>query len=408
MTDLTEDAEPQGGSRRFGRRAITLFGLIFALSVGEGGARFLSPIYLAEQGSAVGSIGLSLSVFGASALAARFLIGSTFRASAVRLTIAISAAASTTALFLMTTTSSIALFTILIGIHGVGWGVLATVLLTLVISGKKRRSTAALIGFYVGVEGLGRTGSPVLAGILGESLGPAAGMRVLTTIFAVTALVGVALLHDAPVPPTTDDTPKRRRINLYRFRYVPLAAWVAALTGFYLNTTNAVLNTFFPLLGVSLGFSLSQVGVLAGSRSAVSAMIRFVAHRVFDWVPFRVQFVPLYLLNAVSASLIGIVTMLPVQYLLWMPNGASRGILRVGSMAQAIEDSDEERASATAALIGAGYDTGRIVGPAVGGLVATVVGLSTMFVVMPIFFVVLILPLALWARQDSSPPSDAA
>jgi MFS family permease len=218
----------------------------------------------------------------------------------------------------------------------------------------------------------------------------------------------VALLHDAPVPPTTDDTPKRRRINLYRFRYVPLAAWVAALTGFYLNTTNAVLNTFFPLLGVSLGFSLSQVGVLAGSRSAVSAMIRFVAHRVFDWVPFRVQFVPLYLLNAVSASLIGIVTMLPVQYLLWMPNGASRGILRVGSMAQAIEDSDEERASATAALIGAGYDTGRIVGPAVGGLVATVVGLSTMFVVMPIFFVVLILPLALWARQDSSPLSDAA
>jgi MFS family permease len=187
-----------------------------------------------------------------------------------------------------------------------------------------------------------------------------------------------------------------------------LAAWVAALTGFYLNTTNAVLNTFFPLLGVSLGFSLSQVGVLAGSRSAVSAMIRFVAHRVFDWVPFRVQFVPLYLLNAVSASLIGIVTMLPVQYLLWMPNGASRGILRVGSMAQAIEDSDEERASATAALIGAGYDTGRIVGPAVGGLVATVVGLSTMFVVMPIFFVVLILPLALWARQDSSPLSDAA
>ena len=60
MTDLTEDAEPQGGSRRFGRREITLFGLIFALSVGEGGARFLSPVYLAEQGSTVGSIGLSL------------------------------------------------------------------------------------------------------------------------------------------------------------------------------------------------------------------------------------------------------------------------------------------------------------------------------------------------------------
>jgi len=136
MADLADEPpEQEKGFRRFSRTEITLFAMIFALSVGEGGARFLSPVYLADRGSSVGSIGLSLSVFGASALGARFLIGSTFQASAVRLTIAISALASTTALLLITTTSSIAVFTLLIAIHGVGWGVLATVLLTLVISG---------------------------------------------------------------------------------------------------------------------------------------------------------------------------------------------------------------------------------------------------------------------------------
>ena len=404
MADAPDDSPEPG--RRFNSIDLTLFGLIFALSVGEGGARFLSPVYLSDQGSSIGSIGLSLSVFGASALVARLVIGSTYRASALRLTLAMSALASTVALFLISTVSSTAVFTVLIAIHGAGWGVLSTVLLTQVIAGR-RHSTTAIIGFYVGLEGLGRTGAPVLAGILGGALGPAAGMRIHTALFATAALVGLTLLRDSPTEDaqtrSVGDRSKRRKwIDVARFRVVPLAAWVAAITGFYLNTTNAVLNTFFPLLGLTLGFSLGQIGTLAGVRSAVSALIRFVAHRLFDRVPFRVQFVGLYLLNAFSASLIGMVVLYPIQFLLWIPNGASRGVLRVGSMAQAMEESDEASASATSALIGAGHDVGRIVGPAAGGLVASAFGLSTMFVVMPLVFVALILPLALRARVEAN------
>ncbi|MCG8590337.1 MAG: MFS transporter [Proteobacteria bacterium] len=388
--------------RRFSYTELVLFGLIFALSVGEGGARFLSPVYLEGQGAAIGSIGLALSGFGAAALAARFLIGSTFQASAIRLTIAISAAASAASLYLITTTSSILAFSVLIAIHGLGWGVLATVLLTLIIAGKEKGSAAVIIGFYVGVEGLGRTGSPILAGILGGAYGPSTGMRIHTALFVVTAIAGIALLRDARPAETEDpDRATRPRIDLARFRHVPLAAWVAALTGFYLNTTNAVLNTFFPLLGLTLGFSLGQIGWLAGARSAVAALIRFVAHKAFDVIPFRILFVPLYVINAASASLIGAIAVYPVQFFLWVPNGASRGVLRVGSMAKAMEDSDDQSASATAALIGAGYDVGRIVGPATGGLVAAAVGLDTMFVAMPLFFLAVILPMALATQRRS-------
>jgi predicted MFS family arabinose efflux permease len=400
---VTEPDPPESGKkkqRRFSKTELTLFGLILMLSIGEGGARFLSPVYLADRGSAVGSIGLSLSMFGAAALAARLLVGSTFQATAVRLTVLTAGLASTVSLLLITTTSSIGVFTVLIGIHGVGWGVMATVLLALVIGGKEKRAAAAVIGFYIGIEGLGRTGSPILAGILGGAFGPSTGMRIHTVLFAVTVAVGLVLLRDAPALQRTDDEPSNaRRFDIGRFRHVPLAAWVAALTGFYLNTTNALLNTFFPLLGLTLGFSLAQIGTLAGSRSAVSALVRFGAHRAFDRIPFRIQFVPLYLLNAMSASLIGVVTFYPAQFLLFVPNGASRGVLRVGSMANAMEDSEETSAGATAALIGAGYDVGRIIGPAVGGLVAAAVGLSTMFVTLPLVFVGIILPMALWTRR---------
>ena len=399
---MTEGRHNAESSRSEGvtRQELTLLVMIFLLSVGEGGARFLSPVYLSDNGAAVGSIGLSLSVFGAAALGSRLFIGLTFKASTVRATIAVSGLASSAALYVITTTTSITTFTILIGIHGFGWGVLATVLLTLVLRNKGTRSATAVIGWYVGVEGLGRTGSPVLAGIVGGAFGPATGMRIHTTIFAVTALAGVLALRNGPVPPSEASDDRSRRLDIRRFRYVPLAAWGAFLTGFYLNTTNAVLNTFFPLLGLSLGFSLGQVGLLAGSRSAVSAVIRFFVDRILKIVSYRILFIPLYLLTAITTGLIGTVTIYPAQFLLWVPNGASRGLLRVGSMGQAMQHSDDDQASATAALIGAGYDIGRIVGPAVGGAVATALGLSTMFVVMPIFFVALILPIAVRTRPQ--------
>lgn len=394
-------------ARRLNRTEVTLLVMIFALSVGEGGARFLSPVYLSNQGITVGSIGLSLSMFGVAALASRLVIGGIFRASAVRMTVALSGLASTGALFLITTTSSVPVFTLLIAIHGVGWGILSTVLLTLVLQGKGKRSAAAVIGVYVGVEGLGRTGAPAIAGLLGGSLGVTNGMRVHTLIFAAAALVGVVLFRDADPPEiTAGRSGGFPRLDLKRFRSVPSAAWVAMLTGFYLNTTNAVLNVFFPLLGLSLGFTLGQVGVLAAARSAVSAVIRFAASGIFKIVPFHILFIPLYLINAVSTALIGTVTVYPLHFLLWIPNGASRGVLRVGTMARSMQDSDDDNAVATAALIGGGGDAGRIMGPAIGGLVAAGIGLSAMMVVMPMIFVLVLLPIALRARTpDPDPPA---
>jgi predicted MFS family arabinose efflux permease len=402
VSESNPKVEPVIDEKQEQRIRRTLFGLIFVLSVGEGGARFLTPVYFSDNGSEVGAIGLSLSAFGVAALASRFVIGTMFSASTVRLTIALSALASAGALLLLTFSSSILVGTVLLAVHGVGWAVFATVLLTLVLSGKSKSSAASVIGFYVGVEGLGRTGAPVLAGLLGQGFGPAIGIRINVLIFVGAAAVAVALLRDAPpVAPSDDDESKKKYVNLSRFRFVPLAAWTAALTGFYLNTNNAVLNTFFPLLAATLGFTLVQAGTLAGARSLVSALIRFVAAKAFDRIPFRVQMVPLFLTNAVTASLVGNVTIYWAHFLLWMPNGATRGVLRVGSMAEAMEESDDDSASATAALIGMGYDGGRIIGPAVGGTVASIVGLSTMFTVMPIFFVSLILVIALAGQARS-------
>jgi MFS family permease len=379
--------------------------MIFALSVGEGGARFLAPVYLAEQGNELIGIGFSVSIFGAAAMASRLGIGLTFTNSGVRTTMAVGAVASTVALYLVPATSSIMTFTLLMAVHGFGWGILATVMLTLVLQDRGKRTAAAVIGFYIGVEGLGRTVAPAVAGFVGGLYGTTWGIRFHATIFGLAAMTGLFLLRNYDMPSSIDPRGASGRVHLGRFRNMPLTVWVAALTGFYLNAINALLYTFFQILGLSFGFRLGQIGFLATARSAVSAVIRFFGAGVFSRVPMTVLVIPLFLINAVSMALIGSVTFYPAQFLLWLPNGATRGLLRVGTMAGAMEDSDPEEAVATAALIGAGYDAGRIAGPAVGGVVAAAVGLQAMFIVVPAVFMLVILPLVvIIGRRDSGDP----
>ena len=133
-------------------------------------------------------------------------------------------------------------------------------------------------------------------------------------------------------------------------------------------------------------------------RDLLSALIRFVVDRILKVLQFRLLVIPLYLVTAITTGLIGSVTVYPVQFLLWIPNGASGGVLRVGTMAHAMQAVDDSSASAAGAMIGAGYDMGRIVGPALGGLAAAAFGLPTMFIVMPAFFIALILPITLRTR----------
>lgn len=390
--------------RSMSRNEITLLLMILTLSVGEGGARLLSPVYLNEAGYSAGLIGVSMSSFGVAALGARVFVGMAYRPTTARTTIIVSALASASALIAITATDSITVFAVLMSVHGFGWGVLATVLLTLVLQGDgsaKKRSAATVIGVYVGVEGIGRTGAPAVAGLLGGWLGPATGIRTHGLILLAAAIAGAMILTGVSGP---DERPanRPRKQGVRKFRGAPVAAWSAFLTGLYLNTTNAVLNNFFPILGLSLGFSLPQIGLLLTSRSAVSAIIRFWVDRILKVVSFKVLFVPLYVLTAATTALIGGLTVYPAQFFLFMPNGASRGLLRVGSMARAMDATPDESASTTAALIGAGYDIGRIAGPAMGGLVASQLGLPAMFVAVPLVFLTAILPLAIRAQRGQS------
>jgi len=222
-------------------------------------------------------------------------------------------------------------------------------------------------------------------------------------------------------------------------RGLPLAVWVAALVAAYLNIMNGLLQSFFPLLGLALGLSIAQIGTLSSIRSAISAIARFGAGWLFSrvratrlhlpllglalglsiaqigtlssirsaisaiarfgagWLFSRVRATRLHLpLLAVSAATLALIPSAG-SYLLNVPlfamNGVSRGLLRVTSGAAAMESTRRDQAGLTAAVMTAGLDVGKMIGPLIGGIVAAAIGLDWMFRTVPLAFLLVMVAL---------------
>jgi MFS family permease len=116
-----------------------------------------------------------------------------------------------------------------------------------------------------------------------------------------------------------------------------------------------------------------------------------------------VALLPTYL--SVFRAIPSVISSFALQVPLFLIAGLSRGLLRVTGSADAFEGvgDDERRHGVTAALLYGGLDLGKIAGPVIGGVVAGLFGIATMFRVVPLGFLVLYVALAIPARRALGP-----
>jgi MFS family permease len=187
---------------------------------------------------------------------------------------------------------------------------------------------------------------------------------------------------------------------------LPLAVWVGVLVMFFINGLNAVTNTFHPVIALAAGLSLTQIGALSSVRSWASSSSRFGSGPVFSRFEPANLTLPLVVAGSLATSAIpSVISSFALQIPLFVVAGLSRGLLRVTGSADAFEGvgDDERRHGVTAALLYGGLDLGKIAGPVIGGVVAGAFGITTMFRVVPLGFLVLYLALALPARRALRP-----
>lgn len=382
----------------------------------EGALRFLVPLNLDARGQSPQSIGLVVFAFSLSSLLARGVTATLYRPDRARRLIVVAGLASTVAYLLTPFVRETWVFAALMSIDGFGWGVATTSLLAVMMTSTPREiSPAVAMGWFIGFQGLAFAVATTVAGLLADRFTIQTAMLILATVPVIAAtLVSLRLppaIRGERVEPLVADPDeaeirvmtRARRLVAGGFRAVaalPFPVWAAAVTAVYLNVMNGLLSTFFPLLGLALGLSIAQIGMLSSTRSAVSSVARFGAGWLFGHVSAHRLHLPLLAVSAGTLAMLPLIPSYALQFPGFALNGMSRGLLRVTTSAAAMESLDGTRAGLAAAVMTAGLDVGKMIGPLIGGFVAGAFGLGAMFQIVPLVFLALYAVIYVLAPRD--------
>jgi hypothetical protein len=238
----------------------------------------------------------------------------------------------------------------------------------------------------------------VLGGFIADQIGLGPTFYVLAVTPLVGALLMVRTSQVLEQPAEEAERPSWRLLG-----QMPLALWAGVLVMFFINGINALQNTFYPVLAVAAGLSLTQIGAASSLRSWASSSSRFGSGPLFQRFDPAGLTLPLIVLGTLATVAIpSVIDSFLLQIPLFLFTGLSRGLLRVTGSADAFDAVGDRGHGLTSALLYGGLDLGKIVLPVVGGVVAHAWSIATMLRVVPIGLLLLYLALALPARRRAA------
>jgi MFS transporter, DHA1 family, multidrug resistance protein len=392
-------------SKRLTFRALApVYISVFLFVAGNAALSVLIPVYLSQRVHLdVATIGALVGVFGAASLVARLPVGLAYSVERGRVFLLVGGALTAAAFAGAPFVSDPLLFGVLMALNGLGWSMATTAQLALLVARPPGEvSTAAAMGWFSGATGLGNMVGGVLGGVTADLIG----LRPTFFLLAVTPLLGALLMTRSVGASTAIVRGPRQRVRVgsaWRLLLsMPVAVWAGVLVMFFINGLNAVTNTFHPVLAIGAGLSLTQIGALSSIRSWASSSSRFGSGPLFERFDPAGLTLPLVIVGTIATCLIpSVIASFLIQIPLFAFAGLSRGLLRVTGSADAFDavGADDRRHGLVSALLYGGLDLGKIVLPVVGGAVAGVWSIATMFRVVPLALLLLYLALALPARR---------
>lgn len=390
-------AAPRGA-----RALVPLYAASAVLTVGEGSFALLVPPYMHSRHISAVVIGAAISVYGVVSLASRLPAGAIYRSHRAWWLIAAGCTLSSIAFALITRTAHPALLTFFVALDGAGFAIATTANMAALIERRPEGGNAgSIMGWYTGSLGAGYS----IAGFAGGSLGDAVGAGDAILILALVPLLAGVLLSVAvrrTVPARVDDGSAAPSASWWRhLRHVPPLVWLAFFVTLYINLVSGVVLTFFPIYGLAIGLSLTQIGFLQGIHGATAAAVRFLSGLVFRWVSYERTLPLMVVLSGLSVAAIGGVKLLVVLGVAWGMLGLTRGLLRVSSAALVMDEAGETdaRRGAASGIYLAGLDLGKVLGPLAGGVGAQTIGLRATFLVASASFPVVYFVLAALLRR---------
>jgi MFS family permease len=395
---------------RGGSALIPLYVASAILTTGEGSFNLLVPPYMKEQHVPEVLIGTAVSIYGLMSLASRIPAGALYRSERAWSLIFGGCALSSLSFVLISQTSNAALLATWVALDGVGFAVATTAIMAALIERRPEGTNAgAIMGWYTGSIGAGYALAGFLGGALGDALGPGPAMFVLALVPLTAGVLLAAIVRGTtPAAAAVEEGEElAKRSWLHGFRGIAPLVWLAFFVTLYINLVSGVVLTFFPIYGLAIGLTLTQVGALQGIHAAVAAGVRFLSGIFFRFVSYQRTLPLMVLVSGLSVAAIGGTEVFVLLAIAWGALGLTRGLLRVASAALVMDeagDVDSKRGAASGVYL-AGLDLGKVLGPLIGGIGADTIGLRSTFLVVSVAFPVVyfILAAALRRRRELAP-----
>lgn len=401
------------GPSRAWRSLVPIYAAVTLFAVGEQALHVLVSPYLREElGQGPGAIGLIIAVFGIASLVSRIPVGAIYRFDRALALLVLGGCLSSLAFLLVPLAPGPVTFAGLMAVDGLGWAVVTTIHLTVLVATRPAGlPTTAAMAWYSGSQGVGNALGGVTAGALADAFGYDAAFLALAGLPAVATVVMMAALRrrasaDVVRAPDVGKEPNGLAAMFRSIRDLPPVVWAGVVIMFFINFQSGLLNALHPVLALAAGLSLTQIGSLASFRSLASSVVRLASGPVFTRSGRRLPLtMPLAVLSACAVVAIPSVrTSFALQVPLFLFVGLSRGLLRITGSADAIDGvGDREREHGmTAAVLTGGLDLGKIAGPAIGGGVASLLGVAGAFRVLPLVLLGLYVVLVTVARRHAA------
>ncbi len=369
----------------------TRYAFIVFLTAADGTAHILVAPYLQSQGYDYTAIGLLVGVVSVFSLLSRLPGGMAYRPHRARALMAGSLVIfGLTCLAFPLATSSV-LFGLLLAIFGATAGVATTVNLAIFMEAIPAGSSKhKAMAFYAGTLSGGHMIGNLSGGMAGDHLGYTGAFQ-LAAVYAVAGLGLLALdrlevsehYRLAPIAAPLEGWVERVRKPLRAMSEPGVVA--LSMVSFLQVFLHSSAATFFPLYGLSIGLSLTEIGLIKSAHSLTNAFARPLAGAPVQVLGAeRVSYIGLAAV-AVGVAIIPTQTSMVVLLGLHVVIGLLRALVMVANTVS-LADVDETRMSRGLAsgLFSASKDLGGLTSPVISGAAASLIGLASMMILMPL------------------------
>lgn len=381
---------------------------VIAVTAQQNVAGFIVPPFLQSAQFPVAMIGSLISLGPVLALASRIPIGLAYTDKRARALMSLALLAMAACNFLYPYAVTSLTFAVVQGLNGFAYGAITTLYLAFYIGSlppDEDRNHA--MGYYAGSLALGYSTGNFLAGYIADRFG----YETTFQLAALLSLLCAGLLFTLGSGPSETRRKGESPPDGVHWVQSLKAAWepklvAVAVVALFLNLLHQMANVFLPLYGLAVGLTLTQVGVIKGFYALCNAITRPISGLVVKQMGHRHISYGGLPVQSFFVMLVPLCTDFLTLLIVYVSAGFIRAVAIVSNAVSLVQDTDETRVprGMSSGLYNAGGDLGNIIGPSMGGLIASVTGLAQLFFVGPLITAVLFI-LSLWACRFIRPAS---